>query len=173
MSRDKQFVTIWLPHRPTALRLCRQLLGEESLAEDALQEVYLKLWRKRAELDAVSDAKGYLLSTCRNHCLSLLRHREQTTYSLCEEIDLPQPDEADLVERRAEREAQLECIEQWAKALGEPLATLWRRLQIEGASSATVAEELGMSDVNVRVRLSRLRKSLRDYLVAQRTVNKV
>lgn len=171
MSRDKQFTTTWLPHRPLALSLCRRLLGEESLAEDVVQEVYLKLWGMRRELDLVSDARGYLLTACRNHCLSQIRKRKEQTYTLDEEIDLCQPDEVELAERQAERESQLIHIDQWTNALVDPQATLWRRLQLEGASSGTVAQELGMTDVNVRVRLSRLRKSLRDYLFNQRTIN--
>lgn len=172
MSLDKQFVDTWIPHRKFALHLCRQLLGEELLAEDALQEVYLKLWSKRSELQGISDPKAYLLRTCRNHCLSLLRAQGHVFYSLSEELDIPQLDEETLAEKRMEREMQFSIIEEWTKALEEPLATLWHRLQIEGATSAIVAQELGMSEGNVRVRLSRLRKNLREYIINQGSSNK-
>ncbi|GAB3778514.1 RNA polymerase sigma-70 factor [Spirosoma horti] len=67
-----------------------QYVKDPNLAEDALQEVYLKLWTNRAQLDESQCLKNYLaiamrhqvLNIIRNEKRAILRHLEhQTTQS--------------------------------------------------------------------------------------------
>ncbi|MEO0811342.1 MAG: sigma-70 family RNA polymerase sigma factor [Myxococcota bacterium] len=62
-----------------ARRLARVLLSSDSLADEAAQEVFLKLWERRQKLVDLRpplNVKGYVLAATRNHCVSILRRRK-------------------------------------------------------------------------------------------------
>lgn len=50
-------------------------LGDSSAAEDAVQDVFLAVWRRRGELEAGGNIRTYLYSAVRNGALDLLKHR--------------------------------------------------------------------------------------------------
>src|SRR5689334_22849939 len=53
-------------------RRARRLLGEAQAAEDACQEVFLRLWRTRPAFGAVSPVT-WLYRVTTNHCLNVVR----------------------------------------------------------------------------------------------------
>lgn len=50
-----------------------RMLGNRANAEDAIQEVMMKLWEKRNKLDQHPNIKAYIFLTTRNHCIDILR----------------------------------------------------------------------------------------------------
>src|SRR6516165_2198520 len=64
-------------YRLTAAKLfavCMRILGERSEAEDALQEVYMTVWRKAAAFDpALSNPMTWLIAIARNRAIDRLR----------------------------------------------------------------------------------------------------
>ena len=49
------------------------ILKEEDAAKDHLQELYIKLWEKRNELENIQNLKNFALKSMRNLCLDTLR----------------------------------------------------------------------------------------------------
>jgi RNA polymerase sigma-70 factor (family 1) len=57
-------------------------LQDREEARDVVQEVFVKLWNKRAQIDPRSNLAGYLYTTLRNTILNLFAHKEvQTRYT--------------------------------------------------------------------------------------------
>jgi RNA polymerase sigma-70 factor (ECF subfamily) len=50
-----------------------------TIAEDCIQDVFLIVWEKRANLVKVEDIKAYLTIITKNHCLKLLKLKTNTT----------------------------------------------------------------------------------------------
>ncbi len=50
-------------------------LSDKDLAEDLLQEVFLKLWEKFNTINSKKELKGYLYKTAKNLCLNHFRHQ--------------------------------------------------------------------------------------------------
>jgi len=69
-------------YRATAPRLLGRLvalLGDRAQAEDALQEVYIKVWERARQFDASRGRPlTWLLSIARNHAIDLIRARRST-----------------------------------------------------------------------------------------------
>ncbi len=63
----------------------RKYLRSEHLAEEAVQDVFLKLWEKRNELVDVEDFPAWLFQIARNYLLNILK-RAATETKLKEEI---------------------------------------------------------------------------------------
>ena len=47
-----------------------------AVAEDVVQEVFVRLWEKRGELKSVQNLEGYLLLSVKNRCLNYLEHQQ-------------------------------------------------------------------------------------------------
>jgi len=66
-------------HRLTSAKLfgvCIRILGERSAAEDALQEVYMTVWRKAAQFDAgLASPMTWLIAIARNRAIDFARAR--------------------------------------------------------------------------------------------------
>jgi len=50
-------------------------------AEDAVSEVFYKLWLNRNRLTKIDNIESYLFSMVKNHCLSFLRSRKRIEYN--------------------------------------------------------------------------------------------
>jgi RNA polymerase sigma-70 factor, ECF subfamily len=49
------------------------LVKDEKIAEDVVQDVFLKIWNKRGELELVANFSSYLYISVKNACLDQLR----------------------------------------------------------------------------------------------------
>jgi RNA polymerase sigma factor (sigma-70 family) len=69
-------------YRLTSAKLfgvCLRILGERSEAEDVLQEVYVTVWRKAADFDAVrASPLTWLIAIARNRAIDRLRATRQS-----------------------------------------------------------------------------------------------
>ena len=52
-----------------------RLLGNRTKAEDAIQEIMLKLWSKRNDFKNHPNINGFVFLTARNYCLDILRKK--------------------------------------------------------------------------------------------------
>lgn len=53
--------------------LAKQYLKDQKLAEDALQDIFLKLWKKRKRLDSSRSINAFLFTMKKNQVLDLIR----------------------------------------------------------------------------------------------------
>ncbi|MCX8005832.1 MAG: sigma-70 family RNA polymerase sigma factor [Burkholderiaceae bacterium] len=75
MADRARFEQLLLPHLDAAYGLARWLLRDDALAEDAVQEAFLRAWRFLGSLRG-EDGKPWLLKIVRNACFELM-HRER------------------------------------------------------------------------------------------------
>ena len=69
------FSNIWLPFAERFYKVAFYLLESGSEAEDAVQELYLKLWSARSSLDEVRNPFAYGVSLLKNICIDRVRKR--------------------------------------------------------------------------------------------------
>ena len=72
MSR---FEEVCLPYYGQVESFCRRLLGSHCLAQDAVQETYLRAYHGYASLTQPERARSWLLTIARRYCLDLLGTR--------------------------------------------------------------------------------------------------
>lgn len=61
-----------LYHKPI-YAIALKYLKSEALAEDAVHDIFIKLWDYRGKLDANKPVKGFLFTTAKNHVLNMIR----------------------------------------------------------------------------------------------------
>ncbi|MCD7937320.1 MAG: RNA polymerase sigma-70 factor [Tannerellaceae bacterium] len=138
------------------------ILPEQTVCEDIVQSVFLKLWNDHSALDIQSSLKAYLLKAVRNGCLDELRHRRimddhisSYTHSILEDIDTEN------------YILYSDLLQQLTNAL-EKLPANYRRAfemnRFEGLKYKEIADQLQVSERTVEVRISKALELLREHL---------
>lgn len=156
----QQFEIKILPLKDKIYRLAKTLLNNASEAEDAVQDIYLKLWSSRNELDKADNLTGLTLQIARNHCIDKLRSLKRVQFS-----DLNDNDENLSAERSPHEEAEqkdlISNVKQLISALPEQQRTVIHLRDVEGLEMDEIASITGMTENAIKVYLSRARQSIR------------
>jgi len=152
-------------HRSRLYTLAYRLLRDHQEAEDALQEVFLKVYQHAASFTPVATVAAWLHRITANHCLNRLRGR-QPVESLEEESAAPPADPGPSpleVLQQADLARRLEAL---LNALPENQRRALVLKQFGGLTYAEIGEVLGVSAQAVDGLIKRARQSLRQALAA-------
>ncbi len=143
--------------------VCLRVLNDRSEAEDALQEVFVKIWRK-ADRFAMSEQSpiSWLVAIARHHAIDRLRARRPDTGDLesAPEPPDPGPSPEESAIRTSERAALDDCMEELEPAR----ASAVRGAYLEGDSYQDLAERHAVPLNTMRTWLRRSLIKLRDCL---------
>ena len=156
----QQFIDFAQSHRGSMLALARQYLPSANDGEDVVQEVMLKLWTIRTRIDSDEGLLRYSTTAVRHTALNMLRNqrRHQALPLDDDSTNLPtETHSADSQMELAERQRQLAAI---IAQLSVGDRTIIKMRSIDQLSFAQIAEMLGIAESSVRVRISRIRKTL-------------
>jgi RNA polymerase sigma-70 factor (ECF subfamily) len=137
------------------------LLNNRDDAEDILQETYCKLWDKRDELSQIREPEAFCVKLVKNLCFDKLRVQKRITTEDLAETHLPLNHEITADQKMVNKE-KLEQIAIWIGQLPEKQKQV---IQLRGYGDCSLEEIeviTGESAVNVRVLLSRARKTLKE-----------
>ena len=156
------FKQLLLPLYPRLQRVALRLLGNVEDAEDMVQEVYMKLWSKRDALPDVKEVEAYCVTLTKNMCIDRLRMAEMEK----EDVDeVPTMLAAiDDVEAQVERRDAVEQVKQIIETLPEHQQQVITLRDMEDCSFEEIVEQTGLTAVNIRMLLSRARKTIRERL---------
>ena len=70
-GQEDAFVQLYSRHRDRIVAFARRMLGDQAQAEEAAQDVFLKLYRARAAYEPKSRFSTFLYRIATNHCLNL------------------------------------------------------------------------------------------------------
>jgi RNA polymerase sigma-70 factor (ECF subfamily) len=158
----EEFKRLYYPFHPKLYRIAFALLNNAEDAEDILQDTYYKLWSKRTELTTVLQPEAFCVKMIKNLCLDFLRAPKNRTEN--------EPVESVKIATEATPDEELESREkiEQLETLIEQLPEKQRLvMQLRGCGDCSLEEieaATGESAANVRVLLSRARKTLKNWL---------
>ncbi len=142
---------------PRLYRTAFAILGNAPDAEDAVQEVYLRLWEHAERVEKMEKPEQYFNITLRHLCITMLRQRREDL--TLEEVQDDMPSDEEPQSPR--------LFSQLHNALST-LAPKTRRIitlrHVGDYSIGHIAELTGETEVNIRAILSRTRRKLRNDL---------
>lgn len=143
--------------------VCLRVLSDRAEAEEALQEVYVKIWTK-ADRFAASDLSpiSWLVAVARNHSIDRVRARKAATADIDAAADIadPAPDPEQSALAGAERETIHRCLDE----LETDRAAAVRGAYLDGDSYAELAERFAVPLNTMRTWLRRSLMKLRECL---------
>lgn len=152
------FRKIWLPLADRFYRVAYHLLESRDDAEDAVQELYLKILSIPGKLVYVRDPAAYGITLLKNICIDRIRRRESRKAEQLEELmatDAFGPD------RKMTGKETLKRVMEEMRKLPEKQAMVLRMRALEGLEYDEIASRTGLSQVNIRVLISMARKTLK------------
>lgn len=153
------FKTRFLPLHKELYRVALRMLGESNEAEDAVQNLYLKLWERRDSLDGIDSDEAYCRRLLKNICID--RWREMRRH---EQQSIDEEYVADLCDETYSEE-ELDDKQRFLKAFLARLHERQRRiflLRLQGSTYDEIEQLTGQSAVSLRMTVSRLKRELID-----------
>ena len=152
---------IWLPLSNRFYRVAYHILESQEDAEDAVQELYLKLIKTPGKFSDIQNPAAYGITILRNICIDIIRRREKRKSEELHEYliaDTSSPD------RAAAEKDKLRILIHEIDKLPQKQSIVLRMRAIEGLEYDEISQRTGLSQVNIRVLISIARKTLKKNL---------
>lgn len=156
MTTD-QFKRLIITHQPAMQRMAAAMLRDDDLAEDAVQEAMISLWRHKDNLERQVSIEGYCITTVKHSCIDLMRKQHPTQPIDRETLmlqDLP-PD--DLEERYQQA---MDVIERLPELQRKAILLRYK----EEKSTEEITKELHISSANLYTTISRALQNIKTIL---------
>jgi RNA polymerase sigma-70 factor (ECF subfamily) len=152
----EEFKTEVMPVKNKLYRFALRLLGDSEDARDTVQEILL---RKLSEFRSI---EAYAMTMTRNYCLDKLKSPASRKETFDESKEMP---DMKTPYAKTEMADTIATIRKAMELLPEQQRMVIHLRDIEGSNFDEIAEVTGMSLNNIRVSLSRARKTIRDTLI--------
>lgn len=151
-----------MPLKNRLFRIVKRLLNDFETSEDALQEIMIKLWDKRNELEKHPNLEALAITITKNYCIDILRSKKIIPMEMNEEI---LEHHSDNPEMELEKSEVYKVLNNAISRLPDLQKLVLQLKDIEGYSYEEIAKILDKSVGTIRVTLSRARNHLRNILV--------
>ena len=149
----RQFCDVWIPLGESLIGTAIGILGSRQDAEDALQDLYIKLWQQRDILDGIHNPAGYATRVLKNLCIDRLRAKKPSV-QLTGEVPGYESDSQPL-----ENAEKIKILSAAIQRLPASQRVVLEMRTMQGLSYEEIAEQTGMSPLSLRVLLSKARKT--------------
>lgn len=148
--------------RPALLRLAIRYMEDTDEAEDIIQDVLLKLWFLRANLDRYRSVDALAVVITKHLCFNRLRKTKTEFVDLQQSIDV---DSGETADKQLLESEEMEEVLKAITALPDLQQAVLRMKHIEGFEVEEIARLTGSTPIAVRTNLSRARKRIREQFM--------
>lgn len=166
MTPELRFEAFFREHYADLCRGVNRLIRDGDLAEDLVQEVFLRVWEKRSKLELDERFLFYLKKSCHHEALQLLRS-QKPSLELSNELALTTDHSTDenILQKQLE-ESVLTSINK----LPEKTRLIFTLSRYEEMTYKEIAHQLDISIKAVEKHMSKALKLMHDYLADFLTV---
>lgn len=166
---DDSFDAIFHAHYRLLYAYALGIVHHKEMAQDIVQDVFLKLWKNRQRIEINTSLKAYLIRMTRNQCLDTLREEKYAGLNiniedtLCR-IEIMGLDEADPVFDRLHSEELQIRFREAVELLPEQCRKIFLLNRQNGLSYLEIAAALGISHSTVKNQMVIAMRKLHDAL---------
>ncbi|MEM7485932.1 MAG: sigma-70 family RNA polymerase sigma factor [Bacteroidota bacterium] len=160
--KQAEFLNVVMPFKDKLYRLAKRLLVSREEAEDATQEVLLKLWSKNEAMGQYKNVEAFAMTMTKNFCLDRLKSKQAGNLKL---VHSNYSDERTSLQKQLEAEDSVQWMERIMEKLPEQQKMVLQLRDVEQYDFEEICELLDMKPTAVRVALSRARKMVREELI--------
>jgi RNA polymerase sigma-70 factor (family 1) len=146
---EQAFKLVFDHYRAKVYRLALKFLKSSELAEEVVQEVFLKIWLKRAELGEIRSFDSYLFIATKNTTLDALK---KLAARAAAEGDFAAKRYGvdDSIDHSMLEEQYLEMVRKSVALLPAQQARVFQMAKIDGLSHEAIAAEMNISRLTVK-----------------------
>lgn len=150
-----------IPMQSAMQLLAERMLNDAELAEDVVQDVFVSLWSRRDECDAILNLRSYSLQMVRMRCIDIIRKRKRESFH---NEQIAYLDDKQVEMEIEERNSRAAILGQLLAELPEKQRQAIKMKYIEERDTKYIEQALQMSSINVYTTLSRGIKTLKDRI---------
>ena len=158
---EKEYLKIVTPFKDKIFRLAKRLLVSVEEAEDATQDVLLKLWNHRQKFKDYNSPEAFAMTMTKNRFFDQLKSKHAQNLKI---VHNNYEDHSQSLQKSIEVNDSLHWVEKHMDALPEKQKLILQLRDIEQYEFSEMSKILDMSEATIRVSLSRARKSIREKL---------
>ena len=161
-SDEKAFVILFHHYYGYLCLYATKIINDDSTAEEIVQDLFVKLWEKRDQLNIETSLKNYLFRSVKNLCINYIQHNKtkiRYAQNVLSEIVYNISDDSNFTEIDLSRK-----IDESINSLPEKRKEIFRLSRQEGLKYHEIAQKLNVSVKTVETQMSLAIKTLREKL---------
>jgi len=156
-----EFTSLVMPFKDKVFRLARRLLVSNEEAEDATQEILMKLWSNQSKISSYNNVEAFAMTMTKNFCLDRLKSKQAQNLKI---VHSNYQDNNVSLQKQVELSDSLSWVGKMLEQLPEQQRMILQLRDIEAYEFDEIAEIMEMNPTAIRVALSRARKTIREQL---------
>ncbi|MBC6998645.1 RNA polymerase sigma factor [Cytophaga sp. FL35] len=160
--QQSDFLKIVTPFQDKLYRLAKRLLVSREEAEDATQEILMKLWSKSKKIGSYNNVEAFAMTMTKNFCLDRLKSKQAGNLKL---VHSNYREEGASLQKQVEANDSVTWVQRIMEDLPEQQKMVLQLRDVEEYDFDEICEMLEMKPTAVRVTLSRARKAVREKLM--------
>ncbi len=156
-----EFLNIVMPFKDKVFRLAKRLLVSTEEAEDATQEVLLKLWNNKRKMQEYKNIEAFSMTMTKNFCFDKLKSKQSQNLKI---VHSNYEDGNTSLQKQVELNDSVDWVSKIIEELPDQQRMIIQLRDIEEYDFDEIAKMLNMNNTAVRVNLSRARKTIREKL---------
>lgn len=160
--KERAFIALTNGFKDKLFRLAKRLLVSQEEAEDATQEVLLKLWKNKGKMAAYKNVEAFAMTMTKNYCYDKLKAKENNNLKI---VHSNYKDERPSLQKQVEAKDSADWVGKILDTLPEQQRMIIQLRDIEEYDNAEIADMLGVNESAVRTAISRGRKRIREELL--------
>lgn len=157
-----EFVKRIMPFKDKVYRLAKRLLVSREEAEDATQEILLKLWNNKSKIEDYNNVEAFSMTMTKNFCLDRLKSKQAQNLKI---VHNNYQDKQTGLQKQIENSDSVNWVAKIIEDLPEQQKIILQLRDIEEYEYGEIAKVLDMKEIAIRVALSRARKTIREKLI--------
>lgn len=156
-----EFIRLIMPFKDKLYRLAKRILVSSDEAEDAVQEVFLKLWNGKKNIENYKSPEAFAITMTKNYCLDRLKSKQASNLKIVHS----NYQTSENIEREIEANDGVALVLKIMETLPEQQRIVLQLRDVEQFEFSEIAQMLDSNETAIRVALSRARKTVRDVMI--------
>jgi len=155
------FVKLVMPFKDKVFRLAKRLLVSSEEAEDATQEILIKLWKNKTKIEGYRNVEAFSMTMTKNFCLDRLKSKQAQNLKIAHSN---YQDHNTSLQKEVENRDSVNWVSRIIEELPEQQKIILQLRDVEEYDYDEIAKVVDMNPTAIRVALSRARKTIRERL---------
>lgn len=161
---QSEFLNTVMPFKDKVFRLSKRLLVSSEEAEDATQELFLKLWRNKEKISSYKNIEAFAMTMTKNYCFDRLKSKQASNLSL---VHSNYRETGTSLDKKTDLDDSVSIVHKLIAKLPEQQRAIIQLRDVEQYEFEEIGKMLDLQPTAVRVALSRARKVIREQLIKQ------
>ncbi len=160
------FQVIYDLHRPRIFQVSMYYLKSPILAQEVVQDVFLKLWVEKTRLKAEMPVEAWLHTVAKNNIFNRLK-RIAYDWKTISNLKLIVPQAVNNADDKLRNAQYSELLEKAIESMSEQQRRVFQLARREQLTYLQIGERFGISPLTVKTHMSRALEHIRNYFLSQ------